>query len=251
MPQLVILGSAAAVPEVGRDHTHMVLIGEQRQLLVDCGVNPYPQLKKLGFGVDCPSDLVMTHFHPDHTAGLSTFLLSTWLSGRTRELNIFGLQYTIQHAKQMMDLYDWRDWPGFYPLNYIEVPEVSNSILVKCDEFLVTSYPVQHVVPNIGLRMQGLESGRIAVYTSDTEPCESILGLTKGADYLIHEATGAGPFHSSAAQAGETARLANAKSLYLVHYHTHKVDPQELVEQARSNYDGPVTLVGSNLELDI
>jgi ribonuclease Z len=66
--------------------------------------------------------------------------------------------------------------------------------------------------------------------------------LAKDVDILIHEATGAHTGHSSAAQAGELARLAGAKTLYLIHYPVWKSDPAPLVGEAKMTFGGKVHL---------
>jgi ribonuclease Z len=69
----------------------------------------------------------------------------------------------------------------------------------------------------IGLKVESRTSGQFVVYSCDTEPCESIFELSKGAELLLHEANGEGPGHSSAEQAATIANDAGARSLVLVH----------------------------------
>ena len=79
-------------------------------------------------------------------------------------------------------------------------------------------------------------------YSCDTEPCESVYKIADNVDMLIHEAAGPPPGHSTAQQAAQIARDANAKSLYLIHYQVWNTDPQPLVDEAAAIYDGPITL---------
>jgi len=86
------------------------------------------------------------------------------------------------------------------------------------------------------------KSDKVLAYSCDTEPCLAVEELAAEADVLIHEATGQSPGHSSAAQAGEIAKKAQALSLYLIHYDIRSDDPQRLVTEAQNTFDGPITL---------
>ena len=81
MTKLIILGSSNAVSSIENENTHMVLKGEKRIVLVDCVSNPNRRLEQAG--VDCMelTDLVLTHFHPDHVSGVPLLLMDMWLRG--------------------------------------------------------------------------------------------------------------------------------------------------------------------------
>lgn len=111
----------------------------------------------------------------------------------------------------------------------------------------VLSSPVRHMVPTIGLRFEGLPDGRSVCYSSDTEPCPALSRLAAGADVLLHESSGDGLGHSSAAQAGETAQQAEVGRLLLIHYPPER--RQGLVEQASAAFAGDVQLAQDLMEL--
>ena len=62
------------------------------------------------------TDIILTHFHPDHVSGFAPLLMSLWLIGRKQPLNVYGLEATIDRAEKMMALYNWQQWPDFYPV---------------------------------------------------------------------------------------------------------------------------------------
>jgi ribonuclease Z len=250
MTRLVFLGTAHAVPDEMHENSHMLLVGDERSLLIDCSTNPIVRLRMLGLDVDNPTDMLLTHFHPDHVAGVPSYLLSSWLMGRKRALNIYALAYTLERLQVLMDLYEWETWLNFYTVNFIEIsPEELTPFLVA-DEFRVFSSPVKHVVPNIGLRVEFQVSGKVLAYSSDTQPCQEVVRLAQGADVLVHEATGEFEWHSSAVQAGNIARLAGVKQLYLIHYSPGGGNPVQLIDQARETFDGPVHLAEDLMSLD-
>jgi ribonuclease Z len=94
-------------------------------------------------------------------------------------------------------------------------------------------------------------SGKTFAYSSDTEPCPEVARLARGVDVLVHEATGEARGHSSASQAGEIARQAKAKSLYLVHYPTGVFSDASLAAGAEQSFGAPVKLANDFLELDL
>ena len=50
MPKVIILGSSNAVPSKDHENTHLVIIGEERTILVDCVSNPIVRLGAGGRG---------------------------------------------------------------------------------------------------------------------------------------------------------------------------------------------------------
>jgi ribonuclease Z len=150
----------------------------------------------------------------------------------------------------MMDLYEWSNWPNFYPVVLQPIPLEEMSLVLENDELRIFSSPVRHLIPNIGLRIEFAGTNKTLTYSSDTEPCPEVARLATGVDVLVHEATGATPGHSSAAQAGQVASQAGAGSLYLIHYDSRNSDPQLLVEAASQFYSGPVKLTKDFMELE-
>ena len=48
MPKVIILGSSNAVPSKDHENTHLVIVGEERTILVDCVSNPIVRLEQAG-----------------------------------------------------------------------------------------------------------------------------------------------------------------------------------------------------------
>ena len=63
MTRLVFLGTAHAVPDEMHENSHMLLVGDERSLLIDCSTNPVVRLRMLGLDVDNPT-LDQHHYHP-------------------------------------------------------------------------------------------------------------------------------------------------------------------------------------------
>jgi ribonuclease Z len=249
MPKLIFLGTSNAIPDQKHENTHMAVIGEERFLLIDCATNPLVRLSQASLDVQQITDLILTHFHPDHVSGVPSLLMGSWLLGRRNLLRIYGLKFTLERIEKMMEFYEWASWPNFYPVEFHPVPEEEMAPVFDCPEFRVFASPVCHMVPTIGLRIEFQPSGRILVYSCDTEPCEEVTRLAQSADILIHEATGASFGHTSARQAGEIATQAGVKQLYLIHYPTGEFDPDPMVDQAKQTFQGSVILAKDLMEL--
>lgn len=251
MPKVIILGSSNAVPSVDHENTHLVIVGEERTILVDCVSNPVVRLEQAGVDFHALTDIVITHFHPDHVSGMPLLLMGMWLMGRTTPLNIYGLHYTMDRLEDLMGFYGWAEWPNFFPVGFYRLPEAEFAHVLDCDEFKIQSSPVHHMIPTIGLRIETKNPGKVLAYSCDTEPCEQTVRLADGADILIHEATGEFMGHSSAEQAGAIATKAEVGKLYLIHYPTGRFANGNLVEEAGKTFKGEVILARDFMTIEL
>lgn len=250
MPKLIILGSSNAIPDEEHENAHMALVSRESFLLIDCPGNPVVRLWKAGLDLDKLSDVILTHFHPDHVSGVALLLMDLWLLGRTSPLRISGLEYTLDRFERLMELHGWDYWPGFFPLEINRLPEEEMTPVLEAKEWRVFASPVAHLIPNIGLRIEFPQEQRAMAYSSDTEPCPPVIGLARGVDVLIHEAAGVSRGHTDAAQAAAVATEAGAKRLLLIHYPTGRFKDQALLSRAKANFDGPVALAEDFMEID-
>jgi ribonuclease Z len=250
MPKLVFLGTATNIPDEKHENTHMVLVGNSRTVLIDGPGNPYARLKKAGLDPDSLTDIVLTHFHPDHVSGIPLLLMALGLSGRRQPLGIYANEHCLKYVQQVLEFYGWEKWHDF-PVHFSTIEENAFFKVLDDDEFAILSSPVVHYVPALGLRVEFKGSGKVLAYSGDTAPVQSVVDLAKEADVLIHEAAGAEPKgHSSAQQAGEIAQKANAKGLYLIHYPVGGYPYHELVGEAKRAFGGPVTMAEDLMEIE-
>lgn len=250
MAAVVVLGSSNAVPDENHENTHLAVAGEEEALLIDCGPNPLVRLRWAGIDAELLSDMILTHFHPDHVSALPVFLMDLWLLGRKRPLIVHGLAHTLERVETLMDLFGWSAWPNFFPVEFRRIPEQEMVPVIEKGEWRVFASPVCHLIPTIGLRIEFNQTNKVVAYSSDTGPCPPVARLSREADVLFHESTGAFRGHSSASQAGDIASQAGAKSLYLIHYPTGDFDPNRLVQAAAATFQGPVALATDYMALE-
>jgi ribonuclease Z len=251
MPKVIILGSSNAVPSKDHENTHLVILGEERTILVDCVSNPIVRLQQAGVDFNDLTDIVITHFHPDHVSGMPLLLMDMWLLGRTKPVNIYGLHYTMDRLENLMGFYGWAEWPNFFSVGFYRLPEVELAFVMECSDFKVQSSPVHHMIPTIGIRVELKRHDKVLAYSCDTEPCEQTVRLAAGADILIHEAGGASFGHSSAEQAGEIATKAEVGKLYLIHYPTGRFANGDIAAEARRTFQGEVIVAQDFMTIDI
>jgi len=110
MNKLTFLGTASAVPDEDQQNTHFIIETKSRNILVDCVGNPVVRLKQAGVDPLSISDLVVTHFHPDHVSGVPLLLMDLWLMGRETPLYLYGLNEVLDRIEKMMSLFDWESW---------------------------------------------------------------------------------------------------------------------------------------------
>lgn len=251
MAKLIVLGSSNAIPSRDHENTHMAIVCRSRTVLIDCVGSVVVRLEQAGIDPLSLTDIILTHFHPDHVSGLPLLLMDLWLMGRRVPLDVYGLDYTIDRAESMMDLYGSSEWPNFFTVNFHRVPIDEMALVLDGDEMRICSSPVKHFVPNMGLRIELKNEKKSLVYSCDTEPCVEVERLAAGADILLHEAAGLLPGHSSAAQAGDLARQAEVGALYLIHYPTGRYASDDLEAEARSRFQGEVHLATDLMEIDL
>jgi ribonuclease Z len=227
----------------------MALLGDERQVLIDCVSNPIVRLQKAGINHEDLTDLVMTHFHPDHVSGVPLLLTSMSLLNRSKPLNVYGLEQPVRMTKMIIEEFGWDQFQSF-SANFHLIEEKPMLPLIETGEFRIFTSPVQHFIPTIGMRIEFPRSGKVFAYSCDTAPTPSVIELAKDADVLIHEAAGASPGHSSAAQAGEAATQAGAKELYMIHYPVGGFDYHKLVDEAAQTFDGPIKMAEDFMELE-
>jgi len=100
--------------------------------------------------------------------------------------------------------------------------------------------------------------GKAIAYCTDTRPFAGTVELARGVDLIVHEATYTDDMayeardygHSTAAQAAQVARDAEARRLLITHFSTRYADVTPLYEEAHNVF--PETLLAQDLmEIDV
>jgi ribonuclease Z len=242
MPELIVLGTAASVPNAEHDTIGLALRGPGWAVQIDCGGSPLHKLARAGVDMDHIRAVILTHRHADHLYGLPMLVQGLWLSGRQEPLPIYGPGQTLDVAYRILDAFSLAEREEMFRIEWYPVALREAEPVLQVEEVRITATPVLHGQHDtLALRFENVHTGRSVVYSADTEPCPALVRLAAGAEHLIHEATGKFPSHSSPAQAAEVAREAGVTFLVLIHYPVRRMDLERWRSKA-SAFPGPVIL---------
>ncbi len=244
---VVPLGVAAALTDFSHANSYLAVAQQGRYWLVDCADNPIGRLQRAGLDPLQVQGIIITHFHPDHVYGLPAFLLGLFLLEREQHrlvsaspLPIYARPEVLESVQALVGLFAAQSWLADLPLTFHPVSPEVGALVAAHPDFTITAAPTQHSVPSLAVRFAGAEDGRALVYSSDTMPCPAVETLARGAALLIHEATGSGHGHSTAAEAGALAARVAVAKLLLMHY--PQAESMASLQSAQATFTGPTAL---------
>ena len=242
MPEVIVLGTAASVPNAEHDTVGLALRGPGWALAIDCGGSPLYKLARRGVDLDHIRAVLLTHRHADHLYGLPMLIQGLWLGQRPDPLPVYGPAETLDVASWLLEAFGLADRPDMFDISWRPVALGEGEWVLDVEGIRITASSMRHGdVATLAYRFENVAAGRSIVYSADTEPCPALVRLARGADYLIHEATGDHPGHSTPAQAAEVAAEAGVSLLVLIHYPVRRVD-LDAWQAAAKAFTGPVIL---------
>lgn len=244
--ELIILGSGTGVPRQDRAYPGHILRADGRTLLLDSGPGTVRRALRAGVDYRDIDAIFYTHLHADHAVDLVPFLFATKHTPgfvRTTPLWIFGPPGFSDFYQQYTDLFG----TGITDVEYaIEIREVRDQSW-EWQGFQLHTRPTKHTAHSNGYRFEF--EGKTFVYTGDTDVCDEVIELARGADLLLTECsfpddqkvTG----HLTPTGAGQIAAEAGVQTLVLVHLYppTEAVDVTAICQK---EFDGEV-VVGKDL----
>lgn len=266
-------GSPGCAPNVYQ--TAAALVVNERPFIVDCGGGTVQRLASAhaagqpALRLGNLNTLILTHLHPDHSAGLADFIISTWITGRQEPLTIYGPAGTKEMVEHLIEAYKFgiaEHWetesPTAWPLRY-EVVEYTDGELFATADVAVTAFRVSHG----GMETYALKfviADKRIVFSADTRPHPAVIEHGKGCDILVHEVYSERGIHqplrnaplsyfrrmhTSTVELAEIAREIRPEKLILTHQmHLGPVSDEELLQEITDLYDGEV-IFGRDLDL--
>ncbi|HXH09858.1 MAG TPA: MBL fold metallo-hydrolase [Alphaproteobacteria bacterium] len=253
MAQVYILGAGTPTPTPSRFGSAHVVEVAGEYLMFDCGPAATYKLVKAGLFPTKVDYLFFTHHHFDHDVDYPCFLLCRWDQsiGRENQLRVYGPTLTETITERILGengafAHDWKA-RVHHPLSqrvYVNrggtLPRQPPSVLAKDvgpgpvhrgRDWEVRAAPAEHVQPYLDSLAYRLDSadGSI-VFTGDTQPCQSVVDLARGADMLLCMCwddqermveTGEAFGQCGTIGAAQMARDAAVKKLVLVHVGPH------------------------------
>lgn len=216
------------------------------RVLMDLGSGAFGPLQRV---ID-PAQLdavVISHLHPDHYLDL-TGLEVFWAYNERTDLPVLPIHAPADLCTRMRAV---MGRTGDVPDGVDCVP-FAHHVLTDGGRFTVgpiefTTRAVVHPVEAYGFRIRAGEE--VLAYSGDTDSCEALDEIADGADLFLCEAgylegrddrfTGV---HLTGLRAGQSASRARVGHLALTHIPCW-TDPADAEAEARSAYDGPLTVV--------
>jgi ribonuclease BN (tRNA processing enzyme) len=179
--KLHILGTGTAIPRIERNSSAYLVTTGDLKILVDVGPSVVRRLLERGFDVDDIDVIIITHFHVDHTADLSTFFFACNYGNVAREkpLTVIGGSGIRRFYRGLKKIYPWIE-PKTYDLTVTRL--VNESRVYK--GVTITTAPVKHNPESIGIR---LDEKRSLTFSGDTDFSQNLAKLAHGTDVLVTE----------------------------------------------------------------
>jgi ribonuclease BN (tRNA processing enzyme) len=243
--QLVLLGTGGGpTPKALRAAPSMALMIGGQLHIIDAGNGVARQAALAGLPLKNLAHVWITHLHNDHVADAFALPWLAWSGALTTPVVVHG----PKGMKQMA-----RDWLRFARVDIetrmadegrpdlrkmISVAEVQPGVLLDSGGLKVTAARVEHppLFDSFAYRFDW--GGKSVVWSGDTRPCQALIDLARGADYLVQEvmylpamerlivSESNAPSlrahllasHTLAEQAGEIAAAAGVNCLVLSHF---------------------------------
>ena len=197
--RVTLLGSGIPVPSPDRFGPSTLVEAGGHKMLFDAGRGATVRLFQLHVRIGAIEPLFLTHFHSDHTVGITAVWLTGWLGGPFgRRKSPFRVIGPIG-AKELMQNLE-RAYAADVRIRIVDEkypPEgaqilveefVSDGVVYDKDGVRVSAFEVDHgdaIKPAYGYRIEF--RGRSAVISGDTRYNENVVRYATGADLLIHE----------------------------------------------------------------
>lgn len=253
--ELVVLGTAGAVPTRRRNQNGYLLRWDGQGVLFDPGEGTQRQMTHAGASATELRWLCVTHFHGDHSLGVPGIVQRL---GRDGVPHAVHAVYPAEGAEYWERLKHATSYHGSPTL--VEHPVSGPGETLQGNGFTLTALALAHSIPTYGYRLAEPDSrtflpeklrehaisgaairalsgplleecstprpGQKVAFVMDTRLCDNVFALADGVDMLIIESTFLDTEtdqahergHLTARQAGEVARACGVKTLVLTHF---------------------------------
>lgn len=187
MLSVTVLGSGTVDPVPQRASSGFYLQTAEHQFVIDLGAGTLRNAQLCGLEMWRLENLVLTHFHPDHTSDLVPFLFARKYAPQPwspRPLQIFGPSGTKQFLKAL-----FAAWPSLEPpakyLSVIEMSPDQGAYRLPGDTRLSVFQAEHGDMAALSLRFE-LQNKTIA-FSGDTALCPGVIEAAKEADLFFCE----------------------------------------------------------------
>ena len=253
----------------------LVELGNGDKFLFDLGTGSIGNLSVLEIPYDLVNKAFLGHLHQDHAGDFAAWHIGGWVGGRQKAPRIWGPDGPADHpnwgTKYFVDrqiesfAWDIDGRSGRLPavagqIEVNEFPHDKYSVVYEENGVKIAAWPAVHIMA--GPVSYSLEwKNRKFVFSSDTFPNKWFIKHSKGADIVVHETFGtirqnidlqgwdransalvSARVHTPPAAAGKVFSLVQPRMAVAYHFFNDLDTFQEMYDEIRTTYDGPITL---------
>ena len=257
--RITFLGTGAGSSTL-RAHTAMTLeCPDGTKLLLDAssGNSALRHANAVGINLREFDDVLLSHDHPDHMAGIDLVEFDRALfGGDCGPLRVHASYEALEGLKRhsITTRLNIRDISGDFGRNYEGrellhwKPVPPGHVIELGTRTAAWRFPADHITGASGWRVEC--DGKAVVFSGDTRYSPEVVKASEGADLLIHEAFCVGDTvladaagHCTGGEAGQVAAEARVVNLVLTHLtDAYHANPQPLAVEAAQHYTGPITI---------
>ncbi len=233
--RLTILGSGTLVPHGQRGAPGYAVSGDSSPelLLFDGGSGTLQHTAQAGLDWRAVCHIFYTHYHPDHSLDLVSFLFAANYAPpapRTRPLTVHGpvgLESFYGHLVAA--------WPSIAPRHYdLNLREPGHGAKLRIEGGWRVSCMAMDHGESGGLGYRVEHSGRVLALSGDTQYCDNLVRLARGAHLLVCECSSDEANrvegHMTPAQVARAVTESKAKRVLITHVYP-PLEPSELAGQ--------------------
>jgi ribonuclease Z len=270
--KLIVLGSGTPNPDPDRAGSAYAVVVNETPYLIDFGPGIIRRAASLSppWGGEIEAMTVknfehafLTHIHSDHSAGLADLLLTPWIMGRNKKLNLYGPEGLEQMAASTLQAYEddinYRIY-GTQPSNKVGYKFnfylLNEGLIYKDKNISVEAFKVPHGSFDDAYGFRFTSKDKVIVFSGDTGPSKTLEKFAAGADILVHEVYSNAGFlektkdwqlyhqghHTSTFELGEIASRAKPKLLLLSHILFWGSTVDEILKEIQSTYSGEIKI---------
>ena len=268
--KLIVLGSGTPNPDPDRAGSAYAVVVNETPYLIDFGPGIIRRAASLSppWGGEIKAMTVknfehafLTHIHSDHSSGLADLLLTPWIMGRDKKLNLYGPKGLEQMASSTLEAFkddiDYRIY-GTQPSNNVgykfNFHLLAEGLVYEDENISVEAFKVSHGSFNDAYGFRFTSKDRVIVFSGDTGPSKTLEKFASGADILVHEVYSVAKFkektkdwqnyhknhHTSSYEVSKIASRAKPKLLLLSHILFWGATNDDILEEIKEFYDGGV-----------
>jgi ribonuclease BN (tRNA processing enzyme) len=242
---VTILGSGTCVPSLKRSSCSVLIETGKTKILIDCGSGTIRRLLENGTQIYDISHILISHFHPDHTGELVSFLFANkYPDGNRRKIPL-----SVVGGPGISDFYAglkavFGNWIDLKP-NALDIIELdADKKDIRLEDAVIKFVPVEHNEESLAYRIFGNNNCSV-VYSGDTDYCNNIVEISCGANLLICESALPDELkvkgHLTPSIAGDIATKAKVQKLLLTHFYP-ECDIVDIMTQCRKTYSGELII---------